>query len=71
MAENMRNNMHIKGIKVRQSKELKLTQMADDTTVFLESKNCIPALLNEIIERFSEASGLILNKSKTKGKVYS
>ena len=66
MAENIRNNMHIKGIKVRQSKELKLTQMADDTTVFLESKNCIPALLNEI-QRFSEASGLILNKSKTKG----
>ena len=48
MAEKIRNNMHIKGIKVRQSKELKLTQMADDTIVFLESENCIPALLNEI-----------------------
>ena len=40
--------------------------MADDTTVFLEPENCISALLNEI-QRFSEASGLILNKSKTKG----
>lgn len=40
--------------------------MADDTTVFLESKNCIPALSNEI-QRFSEASGLILNESKRKG----
>lgn len=66
MAENIRNNINIKGIKVKHSKEIKLTQMADDTTIFLESENYIPALLNEI-QRFSEVSGLMLNKSKTKG----
>ena len=66
MAENIRNNNNIRGIKIGRSKEIKLTQMADDTTVFLESENIIPILLNEI-KRFSEVSGLILNKSKTKG----
>ena len=66
MAVNIRNNKNIRGIKVRNAKEIKLTQMADDTTIFLESENCIPVLLNEI-QRFTEVSGLKLNKSKTKG----
>ena len=66
MAENIRNNKNIRGIKINRSKEIKLTQMADDTTVFLESENIIPISLNEI-QRFSEVSGLIVNKSETKG----
>ena len=41
---------------------IKLTQMADDTTIFLESEH---NMLNEI-QRFSEVSGLIFNKKKTK-----
>ena len=40
--------------------------MADDTTIFLESEHNIPILFNEI-QRFSEVSGLIFNKKKTKG----
>ena len=48
MAENIRNNNNIRGIRIGRSKEIKLTQMADDTTVFLESENIIPILLNEI-----------------------
>ena len=66
MAENIRNNNNIRGIRIGRSKEIKLTQMADDTTIFLESENIIPILLNEI-KRFSEVSGLVLNKTKTKG----
>ena len=66
MAENIRNNKNIRGIKVGRSKVIKMTQMADDTTIFLESENVIPILLNEI-QRFSDVSGLILNKAKTKG----
>ena len=65
MAVNIRNNKNIRGIKVRNAKEIKLTQMADDTTIFLESENCIPVLLNEI-QRFTEVSGLKLNKTQNK-----
>ena len=63
MAENIRNNNNIRGIRIGRSKEIKLNQMADDTTIFLESENIIPILLNKI-KRFS---GLVLNKTKTKG----
>ena len=66
MAERIRNNNQIRGIKIGRSKTLKLTQMADDTTIFLESEHNIPILLDEI-QSFSEVSGLVLNKSKTKG----
>ena len=65
MAVNIRNNKNIRGIKVRNAKEIKLTQMADDTTIFLESENCIPVLLNEI-QRFTKVSGLKLNKTQNK-----
>ena len=68
MAENIRNNNNIRGIRTGRSKEIKLTQMADDTTIFLESENITPILLNEI-KRFSEVSGLVLNKTKTKGQL--
>ena len=47
MAENIRNNRSIKGIKIG-SKELKLTQLADDTTVFLRTDNDIVQLILEI-----------------------
>lgn len=67
MAENIRNNRSIKGIKIG-SKELKLTQLADDTTVFLRTDNDIVQLILEI-KRFSKASGLILNTAKTKGLI--
>lgn len=66
MAENIRNNKNINGIKIGRDKEIKLTQMADDTTIFLQAENDIPILIAEL-KRFSEVSGLTLNKSKTKG----
>ena len=55
MAERIRNNNQIRGIKIGRSKTLKLTQMADDTTIFLESEHNIPILLDEI-QSFSEVS---------------
>ena len=66
MAENIRNNKNINGIKIGRDKEIKLTQMADDTTIFLRAENDIPILIAEL-KRFSEVSGLTLNTSKTKG----
>ena len=55
----------IKGIKVHNT-ELKMTQFADDTTLFLDgSTNSLLAALNTI-ELFGTLSGLKMNTSKTK-----
>ena len=66
MAENIRNNKNINGITIGRDKEIKLTQMADDTTIFLRAEHDIPILIAEL-KRFTEVSGLTLNTSKTKG----
>lgn len=58
MAENIRNNENITGIKIGRHRELKLSQLADDTTAFLNSERDIPYLLREI-ERFSHVTGLV------------
>uniref|UniRef100_A0A669EBX3 Reverse transcriptase domain-containing protein n=1 Tax=Oreochromis niloticus TaxID=8128 RepID=A0A669EBX3_ORENI len=44
-------------------KELSISQLADDTTIFLNNLNEIPKIL-QIIETFSKASGLKLNLNK-------
>lgn len=66
MAENIRNNENITGIKIGRYRELKLSQLADDTPAFLNSERDIPHLLREI-ERFSHVSDLVLNMSNTQG----
>ena len=69
MAFNIRNNINIQGIKVNMNntvKNIKLTQLADDTTLFLGAKNEINIALN-IIENFGKHSGLVLNRNKTQG----
>ncbi|VDI81457.1 blast:Transposon TX1 uncharacterized 149 kDa protein [Mytilus galloprovincialis] len=69
MACKLRNDYNIKGfeIKLDHSKHnLKISQLADDTTLFLKSKNEIIAALN-VIEIFGTFSGLKLNKNKTEG----
>ena len=54
-----------KGIKIGK-KEFKLSQFADDTTIFLDgSQESLQAALN-IIETFGSFSGLKMNKTKTK-----
>ena len=64
MACRIRADRNIMGIKIK-NQELKLTQLADDTTLFLyDEKSLINAL--DLLERFSVCSGLKLNMSKTK-----
>ena len=64
MAENIRNNENINGIKIGKYRKIKLSQLGDDKTAYLNSERDIPYLLREI-ERFSHVSGLVLNMSKT------
>ena len=69
MTLNIRNNTLINGISVKISnfqKNLKLTQLADNTTIFLGAKNEIEIAL-KAIEFFGKHSGLKLNRNKTEG----
>ena len=69
MALNIRNSTQINGISVKTSnsiKQLKLTQLADDTTIFLGAKHEVEISLH-IIEIFGKHSGLQLNRNKTEG----
>ena len=65
LAESIRSNNNIKGINI-QNKEHKLSQYADDTTLFLKleeksMRSCMDTLLE-----FEQMSGLKVNKEKTK-----
>ena len=69
MATQLRNDNNIKGIEIRldgKTHNLKISQLADDTTLFPKSKEEIQKALN-IIEMFGTYSGLKLNRSKTEG----
>lgn len=69
MANNLRTSKKIKGIEIKldnKTHHLKISQLADDTTLFLKSKNEIKEALN-IIEIFGSFSGLKLNRNKTEG----
>jgi hypothetical protein len=63
LAHKIRKSDQIKGIKIGQT-EIKLVQMADDTTVFTEDINSIENIL-KILAKFEQYAGLKLNKSKT------
>ena len=60
----IRNNQQIEGIKLKNN-TLKISQMADDTTIFLSSSASIPPLLS-ILNDFAISSGLKTNVEKTK-----
>ena len=67
MANYIRKCSNIKGIEIRlngKTHNLKISQMADDTTLFIRNKQEIKEALN-IIEIFGSFSGLKLNKNKT------
>ena len=67
MALSLKNNEQIKGVKIKVSDTIyhvKLTQYADDCTLFLADLNNIPEAL-ALISRFTKVSGLKLNIEKT------
>ena len=65
LAEAIRSNTNIKGITIR-DKEHKLSQYADDTTLFLkQEEHSIRSCMRTLLE-FEEISGLKINKEKTK-----
>jgi hypothetical protein len=63
LANKIRNSNKIKGIKIGNT-EIKLVQMADDTTAFLEDENSLENTL-KILNTFQQYAGLKLNKTKT------
>jgi hypothetical protein len=69
MALRIRNNKNIKGFQVKIDEinhSIQISQLADDTTLFFNSKTEISLALNEI-EMFGSFAGLIMNKDKTEG----
>uniref|UniRef100_A0A8K9UN26 Reverse transcriptase domain-containing protein n=1 Tax=Oncorhynchus mykiss TaxID=8022 RepID=A0A8K9UN26_ONCMY len=59
---NSLNNSPVQGISIA-GKEIIISQLADDTTLFLKDANQIPISIN-VIQSFSKASGLYLNINK-------
>lgn len=69
LACKIRQDQNIRGFTIKLDGKthcLKITQLADDTTLFLHSKEEITKALN-VIEIFGSFSGLKLNRSKTEG----
>ena len=69
MASRLRNNKDIKGFQIKideKTHSIKISQLADDTTLFCTSKEEIYIAFNEI-ETFGSFSGLLMNKNKTGG----
>lgn len=69
MALNLRSCKDIKGITVKldeKNHSIKISQLADDTTLFCNSKEDVLKAMNEI-EIFGSFSGLLLNRNKTEG----
>ena len=66
LANGIRKNNHIKGIKVG-SKSIKISQLADDTTVFVSDLDSVGNVL-ELLKQFRLFSGLKLNVEKTVAK---
>ena len=63
MALNLRNN----NIKLdEKSHSIKISQLADNTTLFCKDKNDVISEMN-IIEIFGSFSGLLVNRNKTEG----
>ena len=64
MALRIRNNKDIKGFQIKiddQTHSINISQLADDTTLYFNSKNDISVAMNEI-EIFGTFSGLMINK---------
>ena len=69
LANRIRNDKQIRGFEIKlngSNHSIKIRQLADDTTLFLKSKNEISIALN-IMEIFGNLSGIKLNRNKTEG----
>ena len=64
LAETIRKNENIKGITINEQ-EIKISQFADDTTLILDGSTVSFTTSLQILDLFSEISGLRLNKKKT------
>ena len=64
MTDNIKNNHDIKGVMFNDKPDLKIVQLADDTTIIVNDMESVNNVVTEI-ERFSSLSGIILNKEKT------
>ena len=63
MAIHIRKSKNINGLQY-QNAEIKIKQLADDTTIFLKNYNSLENTL-KILDKFEKAAGLKLNTSKT------
>ena len=67
MATAIRQNQNIKGIKLPDNNtELKISQLADDTSIFISDKESVNKVLEEV-EMFGNMAGPKLNTEKTIG----
>ena len=69
LAVKIRSSNMVEGIQIRtenQTHNIKICQLADDTTLFLKNQHEITAPLH-IIEEYGVFSGLQLNRNKTEG----
>ena len=63
---NIKQDQRVKGIKVGNDLEVKIVQMADDTTVMVEDEISVANVFNTI-DKFSDVSGITVNIDKTEG----
>ena len=69
MALRIRNNKGIKGFQIKideQTHNIKISQLADDTTLYFNSENDISVAMNEI-HIADTFSGLMINRNKADG----
>ena len=66
MAIIIRNNPNIHGIRSPQDKEVKILQLADDTTLLLTDESSITGTF-KVFDRYERASGAKINRAKCKG----
>ena len=66
LAIKIRNDDQIKGIKLPDGQEAKISQLADDTCIFVREKTSVSLVLDRV-DQFSSVAGPELNKMKTEG----
>ena len=64
LAETIKKNVNIKGITINEQ-EVKISQYADDTSLVLDGTLASLKASLQILDLFSEVSGLRLNSKKT------